>query len=178
MAPRPANPIYASAMVRYLNAKIQANLSRELTGQWTDGQNLDLTGLLKEFQRFWAIHSENHKENRPYLEPGPSLSLSAFIQRAVNDGGRIIHEYAAGRGDTNMVVKYAGRLYPIGLKTRENRKNSAKSLERFLRYLDGVPSAEGWLIAFGRESTKSPKERLTWETQTRPTGQTVHIVGR
>jgi hypothetical protein len=61
---RPANPIYASVIVRCLNSNIQRQLARVITGEfigkWLDGHNLNLTGLLKEFQKFWAESSEKY----------------------------------------------------------------------------------------------------------------------
>jgi hypothetical protein len=57
----PANPIYASVIMRYLNENIQWDISEEIIGKWMDGQSIDMTGLLKEFQRFWALKSEKYR---------------------------------------------------------------------------------------------------------------------
>ncbi|MDR0620368.1 MAG: ATP-binding protein, partial [Deltaproteobacteria bacterium] len=51
---RPATPIYASVIVRFIGLDAQSKLPRDIKGKWMDGQNLDMTGLLRSFQQFWA----------------------------------------------------------------------------------------------------------------------------
>ncbi|MDR1776572.1 MAG: ATP-binding protein, partial [Desulfovibrio sp.] len=49
----PANPIYRDVIVRALNYDTQFGLPRTLSSRWMDGKNLDMSALLREFQRFW-----------------------------------------------------------------------------------------------------------------------------
>jgi hypothetical protein len=178
---RPANPIYASVIVRYLNSNIQRQLERAISGEsirkWMDGRNIDMTGLLKEFQKFWAENSEKYLKGLRYLEAGPHILLAGFLQRVVNGGAWVIPQYADGLGYADLVVKYAGKSYVIELKLKDSQRSVAASQEQLLRYMDGLLVKEGWLLIFDRKPEKSWSEKITWETVTVPTGQTIHVVG-
>jgi hypothetical protein len=142
-----------------------------------DGRSIDITGLLKEFQQFWALKSEKYFGGLLYIEAGPHILLSAFLQRVVNGGATVIEEYADGLGYADIVVKYAGQNYVIELKIKDNQESKAKSNEQLLRYMDGLLVKEGWLVIFDRKSEKRWTKKITWETVTMPEGQTIHIVG-
>jgi hypothetical protein len=174
---RPANPIYASVIMRYLNESIQWDIPEEIAGKWMDGQSIDMTGLLKAFQRFWALKSEKYLAGLHYLEAGPHILLSAFLQRVVNGGATVIEEYADGLGYADIVVKYAGRNYVIEVKLKDNHQGPTANLKQLLGYMDGLLVNEGWLVVFDRKSEKSWKEKITWETVTTPNGEIIHIVG-
>jgi hypothetical protein len=178
---RPSNPIYASVIVRSLNNNIQRQLSRviskKLITKWMDGQRLDMTGLLKEFQQFWAVSSEKYLQGLLYLEAGPHLLLTGFLQTVVNGGACVIVEYADGQGYADIVIKYAGRNYVIEVKLKDNHQGPTANLKQLLGYMDGLLVNEGWLVVFDRKSEKSWKEKITWETVITPNGEIIHIVG-
>jgi hypothetical protein len=173
----PANPIYANVIMRYLNESIQWKIPKEIIGKWTDGQSIDMTGLLKEFQRFWALKSEKYLTGLHYLEAGPHILLSEFLQRVVNGGAAVMEEYADGQGYADIVVKYAGQNYVIELKIKDNQRSKQDSLKQILCYMDGLLIKEGWLVIFDRPSDKSWQEKTTWETVTMPKGEIIHVVG-
>jgi hypothetical protein len=174
---RPANPIYASVISRFVSLKVQKELPKDLIGKWMDGQTLDLTGLLKEFQNFWAEKAEKYLPGLLYLETAPHSLLTAFLQRVVNGGARVMDEYANGLGFADIVIKYAGRSYVIELKLKDTQKSLAESKKQILGYMDHLLVNEGWLLIFDRESDKSWNEKITWETDTTPKGQVIHVVG-
>jgi hypothetical protein len=187
---RPANPIYSSVIIRFLNQNIQKRLPQNLTGQWIDGQSIDMNGLLKAFQDFWSLKSEKYLKGLLYHEAGPHILLSAFLQRVVNGGAMITEEFADGLGYVDINVQYSGRHYPIELKIKDNHRLAA-SLDQIIRYMDGCRSNEGWLVIFDRTTVKTssskkpddPEKTITWmkkifwETKTVADGMTVHIVG-
>jgi hypothetical protein len=146
-------------------------------GKWIDDRSIDMTGLLQEFQKFWALKSEKYFAGLLYTEAGPHILLSAFLQRVVNGGATVIEEYADGLGYADLVVNYAGQNYVIELKIKDNQRSEAKSQEQILRYMDGLLVKEGWLVIFDRKSDKSWTKKITWETVTMPEGQIIHVVG-
>jgi hypothetical protein len=174
---RPANPIYASVMVRHFNENVQYELSEEFIGKWMDAQSIDITGLLKEFQKFWVLNSEKYLRGFSYTEAGPHLLFSAFLQRAVNGGATVIHEFADGLGYVDVLVQYAGKNYVLELKIKENQRSLAKSQEQLLGYMDQLLTKEGWLLIFDRQSPKSRKDKITWKTVTKPSGRKIHVLG-
>ena len=174
---RPANPIYASCISRYVSQNVQEDLPDNLTGRWMDGRTIDMTGLLKEFQKFWAGQAERYFPGLLYLETAPHGLLTAFLQRAVNGGAVVTEEYANGLGFADIVIKYAGRTYVIELKIKDNQKSLAKSKKQILGYMDRLLVNEGWLLVFDRKSDKSWARKITWETETMPSGQVIHVAG-
>jgi hypothetical protein len=112
-----------------------------------------------------------------YLEAGPHILLTGYLQRVVNGGACVIAEYADGLGYADIVIKYAGKNYVIELKLKDNQRSMVASQEQLLGYMDGLLVKEGWLMIFDRKSEKSWAEKITWETVTAPTGQTIHVVG-
>jgi type II secretory pathway predicted ATPase ExeA len=85
---RPANRIYSTIMVRYLNENIQEQISTDYAGKWMDEHGIDMSGLLKEFQKFWAVNSEKYLKGVLFKEIGPHMLLTAFLQTVVNGGPR------------------------------------------------------------------------------------------
>jgi hypothetical protein len=174
---RPANPIYASAIVRFLSENLKYDLPKEIIGKWMDAKNIDMTGLLKDFQEFWAINSEKFLRYVKYPEAGPLLILSAFLQKALNGRATVVNEFANGQGYADIAVFYADRYYPIELKIKENQDSLYGGQKQILRYMERLLAKEGWLVIFDRKSNKSWGEKFIWDTMTTPECQTIHIVG-
>jgi hypothetical protein len=198
---RPANPIYATAIVRFYNQILQLDLPNELAGKWLDGKNLDMTGLLKDFQQFWALNSEKYLSRMNNVELGPHLLLSAFIQKVVLSGsasggasrgasggasgsargsdgsGQVINHFINGWGFADIIVQYAGRSYVVELTMKENLRSQAQTINLFFSYMYDTPSKESWLVVFDRKSKKSWPKKLTWVTKEMENGQDIYIVG-
>ncbi|MDR1394940.1 MAG: PD-(D/E)XK nuclease domain-containing protein [Deltaproteobacteria bacterium] len=173
---RPSNPIYASVISRYLNSGLQNSLPPGLIGQWMDGHRLDLTALLKEFQKFWAERADRYLSGCRYLEAAPHSLLTAFLQRVVNGGAIVIEEYADALGYADIVVKYARKSYVIELKIKDNQDSLEASKRQLAAYMDPLLVKEGWLVIFDRMSNKSWSKKISWETVTMETGQIIHVV--
>jgi hypothetical protein len=174
---RPANPIYANVIVRFLSENIRERLPEEISGKWMDATTIDMTGLLKAFQKFWAQRAERTLKGFLYKEAGPHNLLMAYLQKVVNGGAMVIEQYALGLGYVDIAVQYAGRYYPIELKLKDNERSRAKSHEQLLRYMDSLQAKEGWLIIFDRKSSRRWFKKLTWKTSELPGGLTIHEVG-
>jgi hypothetical protein len=95
----------------------------------------------------------------------------------INGGGQVINQFANGWGDADIAIQYAGRSYAIELKIKENQRSEAESPDQLLRYMDHLLTKEGWLVVFDRESSKSWREKLTWETKILSAGRVIHVVG-
>ncbi|MDR2142106.1 MAG: ATP-binding protein, partial [Deltaproteobacteria bacterium] len=104
-----------------------------------------MSELLREFQKFWALHSEKYLQGVKYLEAGPHFLLTAFLRFLANGGATVINEFADGLGYADLVVLCAGRSYPIELKIKDNEASRAKSLEQLLGYMNHLLTKEGWL---------------------------------
>jgi hypothetical protein len=174
---RPANQIYASVIVRHLGELIRQDLPDALIGQWTDGQNLDLTGLLKAFQKFWATGSDKYIPGLRYREAAPHILLAAFVQRALDGDGLVTYEFASGFGYAVILITYAGKKYVMEVKLNENELSRESGKAEILGHMDRYSVKEGWLVIFDRKSTKSWSKRLAWSTEEVETGQTIHVAG-
>jgi hypothetical protein len=53
----PANNIYNEVIVRALSSRIVADLTKIPSNTWSDGNKLDMSGLLRAFQDYWLANS-------------------------------------------------------------------------------------------------------------------------
>jgi hypothetical protein len=81
----PANPIYQEIIVRTFTTDIDLDIRDEeiisFRNKWMDGKNLDMSGLLRAFQDFWAKNAEMYIKNNKYdgmiLNSSPTPGESA-----------------------------------------------------------------------------------------------------
>jgi hypothetical protein len=172
----PSNPIYRDVMVRTLNYSTQFSVPSGLVKRWMDGQNLDMSALLKEFQQFWRENAGMWIERYEYKEAAPQLILQAFLQRVTNGGAQIVREFALGTGRVDVCVHYAGRAYPLEVKLASS-KAVREGLEQLDGYMNACGASEGWLVIFDRDQGRSWDEKISWATEKLPDGKTAHIVG-
>ena len=165
---RIANPIYAEVIPRELTWVIQRNMSHEMAGYLAE-DTLDIERLLKGFRAFYRENSEHWGQRLTYREAGPQLLLQAYLQRVVNGGGRVEREYALGRRRTDLLVRWSlgtdrERRIVIECKVRRERDAMESLLEQGLEqtrdYMGRCGTAEGHLIVFESDQSKTWDERL------------------
>ena len=173
-AVRIANPIYAEVVPRELTSVLESGLRAQVDPSWyvqTDG-NLDLEGLLSAFQDYFREHAESWVDRYGHAEAGPQLVLYAYLHRVVNGGGRIGHEYAVGRGRTDLLIEWRQtvrgqvqtRKYVIECKVR----TAGVGLERLIRegleqtsaYMDSCGAEAGHFVIFDLRPSVSWEKRL------------------
>ncbi len=173
---KPANPIYAEVISRALNYDAQQDLSPDFINRWISDAGIDMNALLQAFQEFWRENSDVWVERFDYREAAPHLVLTAFLQRVINGGGRIIREYAAGRKRLDLCVVYENQKYPLELKLHYGPKTEPDGLTQLADYMDTLGVEEGWLIIFDRDSEKTWDERIGWRTDEQ-NGRVIHVIG-
>jgi hypothetical protein len=173
-----SNPIYADIIINSLNDSINENLAAYPFKKWVNGTNLDLSGLLKQFQKEWAENSKKWSDfyDENYKEAYPHLCIYFFLRRLTNGGGQVISEAVAGSGRVDINIKYGQKNYPIEIKIKGN-KTEEESLEQISRYMNNLLTKESWLVIFDRDPKKSWEEKIYWQTLTLSNGDIVHEVG-
>jgi hypothetical protein len=112
---RPSNPIYKEVIIRTLTGQIDKFMPVARHKVWTDGENLLMNELLREFQAFWRKISDARAKRLSLLEviqydeANHVIILFSFLQRALNGRAAIFHEYAEGRGGAGLCALYNGR---------------------------------------------------------------------
>ena len=147
---KPANPMYAEIIGRYLSWGSQRDFMRVMPeNPWVKDDALDMPGLLAAFQQFWRENAGSLVPCFGYRESFPHILLQAFLQRVINGGGEIIREMALGRGALDLGIVFHGNKYAVEIKLAANyAKNRVKSHEQLKRYLDTLGVNEGWLVVF------------------------------
>jgi hypothetical protein len=171
--PQVANPIYREVLARVSTEGAQAAISKPEWKWEKDDGTLDMDALLKEFQKFWRMHSEIWEQKMDYTEAFPHLLLQAFLQRVTNGGGRIDREYAAGRGRMDLAIEYNHKMYIIEIKLIYDYSSPqtvrSDGLAQTAKYRDSIDSAApAYLVIFDRRSESkkaSWDERLTWTAE-------------
>ncbi len=172
-----SNLIYKEIIIRYLSADSQHKVANFITGSWINKDNqLQMDGLLKNFQQFWRENSDIWIEKYEYKEAAPHLILQAFLQRIINGGGKIIREYATGRQRMDICIIYKNKKYPIEIKIKYSQSVKDKGIKQLADYMDKMGVSEGWLIIFDRNPNKNWDEKILWET-TKHQNKTINIVG-
>ena len=85
---RIANPVFAEVVPRELTRKAQAALRQDAAWYVAADGGLDAAKLMAAFRTFFRENSERWKGRFAYPEAWPQLLLQAFLQRALNGGGR------------------------------------------------------------------------------------------
>ncbi|MDR0550151.1 MAG: hypothetical protein LBI10_12205 [Deltaproteobacteria bacterium] len=104
------------------------------------------------------------------------LVLYAFLQRVLNGGVDFIQrEYALGSLRADICVSYKDLRYPLELKIKDHKSQSA-SLEQLFDYMNKCLASEGWLVVFDKDFAKPWDKKINWKTR-KYKGKTIHIVG-
>ena len=190
---RIANPIYAEVVPRELTWAAQSSLLQEVDWYVDAKGSLDVGKLLGAFQAFFREHSEHWLGRFDYVGAGPQLVLQAFLQRVVNNGGRIEREYGLGRGRTDLLIVWPrgggvgeGTPGPLPVdKYVVECKVLRRSLEATLRegleqtagYMDRCGSREGHLVIFDRSEGKAWEEKIFRREESSSGGRTITVWG-
>jgi hypothetical protein len=180
---RPSNNIYAEVFSRVLADEVQYVLEVPIDQKsWTDGQVLNMSYLLEQFQSFWRHDSRSfplrYKDFAAfkYDEATYSFMILAFLQKVVNSGGKVHRQYAEGRGAVDILVAYNDQKFLIECKLNEPYFSLEGSFKQLAGYLDTAGQKEGWLLVFDRDLNKSWEDKIFWEKH-EYNGKIIHYVG-
>ena len=174
---KPANPIYAETIGRYLTRGMQSEIHMKCPeNPWVKDGGLDMSGLMAAFQQFWRENADANAVPYDYREAYPHLVLQAFLQRVINGGGQIVREMALGSGRLDLGVHFRGAVYAVEVKTLAYyEKSHEKAQEQVLRYMDRLGVSEGWLVVADSDLTKPWDDKISSEDVSQD-GKTIHLV--
>ena len=174
---KPANPIYAETIGRYLTRDDQDDMKASVPETpWAKDDGLDMAGLMAAFQEFWRENADEAAVPFQYREAYPHLVLQAFLQRVINGGGQIVREMALGSERLDLGVHFRGAVYAVEVKTLAYyEKSHVKAHEQVLRYMDRLGVSEGWLVVADSDLTKTWDEKISSEDVPQD-GKTIHLV--
>ncbi len=131
---------------------------------------------LAAFQKFYRRHSEAWLARYDFREIGRQLLLMAFLQRIVNDGGRVEREMAVGNGRCDLLVEYGAERHVVELKLYRDRLSRQDGLEQTARYLARLGLSQGWLLLFETRAGIPWDERV-YRQEEDVEGRRVIVVG-
>ena len=167
-----ANPIYREIIPRALTWIAQTRIPQETAWYVDRDGRLDFSKLLNGFQQFFRENSEIWIERFDYKEASPQLLVQAFLQRIVNNGGRIDREYGLGRRRTDLLVQWPldetqgfyGPVQRVVIELKLLHKSLTATIKEGLMqtadYMDRVGAEEGYLIVFDRTPEVSWEEKV------------------
>ncbi|MEM6405887.1 MAG: AAA-like domain-containing protein [Pseudomonadota bacterium] len=174
---RIANRIYQESIPRELVWTRQVGITHQQAWYLTAQRRLDMPKLLAAFQQYFREHAEAWIERFSYKEAGPQLLLQAFLQRIVNDGGRITREYGLGRRRTDLFIEWPvdeqagfhGTVQRIVLELKIQHGSLDATLQQGLAqtvdYADKCAADEQHLLIFDRRPEKSWQEKIWCQTR-------------
>ena len=174
---KPANPIYAETIGRYLSRRKQDEILVRLPeNPWVRADGLDMAGLMAAFQQFWRENASEAMVPFYFREAYPHLVLQAFLQRVVNGGGQIVREMALGSERLDLGVHFRGAVYAVEVKTLAfYEKSHEKAYSQILSYMDRLGVDEGWLVVADRDLTKPWDEKIRTERIER-NDKAIHVI--
>ena len=182
---RMANPLYAEVVPRELTWLAQDDLPHD-PAWYVDGSGaLNLAKLIEAFQEFYRENSEHWVERYGFREAGPQLLLQAFLQRVVNNGGRIEREYALGSGRTDLLIEWPEaervRKYVVECRVRHDRRGLertvADGVEQTAAYMDRCGAEAGHLVVFDRSEERSWDQKMFRDRRTAESGTEIAVWG-
>ena len=153
---RPANPMYAEIIGRYISYGKQMQIRQNVREMpWVKDDGLDMPGLMAAFQEFWRENADENAVPFNYREAYPQIVLQAFLQRVINGGGEIIREMALGKKAMDLGVLFRGAKYAVEVKKLAYyEKSHEKAYKQVAGYMDRLGVTEGWLVVFDPDLTK------------------------
>ena len=124
--------------------------------------SLSMTQLLEGFVQFYRENSQAWLHDYPYRESGPHILMLAYAQKIINGGGQICREYALGRRRVDLFVSWKKQKFVLELKIKHGESTLSQGLNQIADYMDKA-QAEGHLIIFDRDPTKSWDEKISHE---------------
>lgn len=173
---RIANAIYREVIPRELTWARQQTLLEQPIWYMNPDNSINISKLLKDFQRFYRENAESWDKHFEYREAGPQLLLQAFLQRIVNGGGYIDREYGLGQKRTDLLIRkpltdqYGGPVQKIVLELKIKYNSIEKEIEDALEqadmYIERAASElkEGHILIFNRDSKRSWEEKIYEKT--------------
>ena len=168
-----ANGIYQEIIPLALSFGTQMGITQQTAWYLNPDGRLDMSKLLAAFQEFFREHSEHWVERFDYKEAGTQLLLQAFLQRIVNDGGRVEREYGLGSRRTDLLVQWpigGAELLPgrpvqkivLELKVTHGspERAIAEGLTQTADYVDQCGAEAGHLLVFDRRKNVPWEEKL------------------
>ena len=175
---KPANPMYAEIIGRYLSWGTQQKVRQDVRETpWVKPDGLDMAGLMAAFQEFWRENADESAVPFHYREAYPQLVLQAFLQRVINGGGAIIREMALGKKAMDLGVLFRGAKYAVECKKLSfYEKSHEKAYDQVCGYMDRLGVNEGWLVVFDPDLSQ-PWEGRIFSKDLSWNGKTIHLVG-
>lgn len=183
-----ANRIYQETIPRELTWAKQTRITQQQHWYLTPERRLDMPKLLMAFQHFFREQSASWIERFDYKEAGPQLLLQAFLQRIINGGGRITHEYGLGRQRTDLYIEWPideqtgfhGAIQRIVLELKIRYTTLEKTLNIGLaqtaHYADQCKAESAHLLIFDRRPTIAWDDKI-WRDIMQQGTRTIHVWG-
>jgi hypothetical protein len=171
-----ANPIYREIIPRVLTYVQQVGLHQQTEWYVRADGSLDLPKLLGSFQELWRKHGQMAADGFRYREAGPHLVLTAFLQRIVQKGGKVEHDYGIGRGTLGLTLTWQEARHAVEVTVPRDGEAKTELVRQVLDRLDQAGLDEGTLVLFDRRSDVAWEERLFFRT-VEAGGKRLHLVG-
>ncbi len=173
--PQIANAIYREVIARKLTANLQAGIPQAPHRWRTADGRFDIDKVRDGLVAFWLEHAESFVQQEDYHEVAVHLMAMAYLQAAVNGGGHVEREYAAGTKRMDILIKwpvadergvvdlYGTRFerHLFELKVWYAKKGDPKpeGLAQLDQYLQRIPCESASLLIFDR---RPETEALEW----------------
>ena len=172
-----ANPIYQEVLPRELTYSTQLTMPQQQLWYVNADGSINMNKMLTEFTQFYRENSANWLSDCKYKESGPHLLIMAFLQRIINGNGKIVREYALGRGRVDLLIIWKMQHIVIELKVwRGKAETLEKGLIQTAKYMDTCNATEGHLVIFDQTKTKTWDEKI-YHRQENFAGKLINIWG-
>ncbi len=167
-----SNRIYQEIIPRQLAWESQSGMSIQQSWFVDEEGRLKISSLLESFRQFFRENSEVWIERFQYKEAGPHILIQAFLQRIINEGGRIDREYGPGRTRTDLLIlwrlkdgSYQRIIIELKILRRSREQTISSGMAQTWKYADTCGADEAHLIIFDRDEEKPWEQKIFLETR-------------
>jgi hypothetical protein len=172
----PANPLVRDAASGALAEGLAFGMPHTVEHRLAEGRELDMSAVLKAFQGYWQEKGSRLSPPFGMRKALGHLALMAFLRKVIGQDGAVLREYGLGRGRLDLLVRFAGAVYPVGAVVKESEACMKESLLQMSRYVDRCRAKTGWLVAFDPDPSEGWDRKLSWRSD-KHEGRTIHVVG-
>ncbi len=143
--------------------------------------SLNLPQLLSRYEQYLQTNREHLLKNAPHrgdlrvYEAVFHFHIYLYLTRFLSSyNAQVQPEFPTGNGQIDLLIRYAGQLFGLELKSFANQRSYQKALDQAAKYAQQLKVTEIWLVLFIESVDETNRQRFEVDYTDNQRGVTVH----